>query len=235
MSRQATLDTLRHHVPVIAPSMLKCDFGNLHREVELLESADAELLHWDVMDGEFVPNLSYGAMVIAAVRPRTELLFDAHLMIVRPERYLAEFLQAGCDAITIHFEATDRPAEVLREIRERDCVAGLAFNPDTPVSDIVDCLPECDLVLAMSVQPGFGGQAFQPHVLEKVRELRRIAGPELLISIDGGIGPRTIGPAAEAGAELFVVGSAIFDQTDYRDALEELTAAARPSVAGRQE
>jgi ribulose-phosphate 3-epimerase len=225
MSRSATLEILRRSRPLIAPSMLKCDFGNLHREVELLESAGAECLHWDVMDGRFVPNLSYGAMVIDRVRPRTEIVFDAHLMIAEPERYVGEYVQAGCDAITIHVEATERVGEILESLRGQDCVAGLALNPDTPLSRIEPYLELCDLVLVMSVQPGFGGQAFQPQVLSKVRELRK-RSPELVLSIDGGIGPKTIGAAAEAGANLFVVGSAIFDRPDYGDALTELTAAA---------
>lgn len=218
--------------------MLKCDFGNLHREVELLESAGAELLHWDVMDGEFVANLSYGAMVIDKVRPRTELIFDAHLMITRPERYIDEFLRAGCEAITIHVEAMERAGEVLDKLRERDCVAGLSLNPDTPYSHIRPLLSRCDLVLVMSVHPGFGGQSFQPHVLDKVKQLRDDAGPDLVVSIDGGINPHTIGAAAEAGADLFVAGSAIFDRPDYREALVELTASAarqRPQSLVRQE
>jgi ribulose-phosphate 3-epimerase len=221
MSRSANLEFLRRSRPVIAPSMLKCDFGNLHREVELLESAGAQVLHWDVMDGRFVANLSYGAMLIDRVRPRTELLFDAHLMIEEPERYLDEYIRAGCDAITIHVEATPRVGEVLDTIRSHDRLAGLALNPQTPVSRVEPFLAQCDLVLVMSVQPGFGGQKFQPEVLEKVRSLRE-KSPELLLSIDGGIGQKTIAAAAEAGADLFVAGSAIFDRPDYREALTEL-------------
>ncbi|MCA9053006.1 MAG: ribulose-phosphate 3-epimerase [Planctomycetaceae bacterium] len=225
MSRTVTLDILRRCRPVIAPSMLKCDFGNLHREVELLESAGAELLHWDVMDGRFVANLSYGAMVINKVRPRTELVFDAHLMITEPERYVDEYVQAGCDAVTIHIEATQQPGEVLNRLRESGCVAGLAINPDTPVRQVEPLLAQCDLVLVMSVQPGFGGQAFRPEVLSKLRTLRDLR-PDLLLSIDGGIGPKTIDAAAEAGADLFVVGSAIFDRPDYRAAITDLAAVA---------
>jgi ribulose-phosphate 3-epimerase len=231
MSRSSTLEQLRQRRPVIAPSMLKCDFGNLHREVELLESAGAEVLHWDVMDGHFVPNLSYGAVVIEKVRPRTELVFDAHLMITSPERYVDEFVRCGCDVITFHVEATREPQALLGRIREQDCVAGLALNPDTPVEAVLPHLSACDLVLVMSVPPGFGGQAFQPPAVETARILRKHAGPELLLSIDGGVGPRTIGPAAEAGVDLFVVGSAIFDRPDYREALTELAAlAAHPGA-----
>lgn len=232
MSRSTTLEHLKRQRPVIAPSMLKCDFGNLHREVELLESAGAEVLHWDVMDGRFVPNLSYGALVIEKVRPRTELIFDAHLMIDEPERYVDEYIACGCEAVTFHVEATSHPQRLLRRIREQDCLAGLAFNPETPVERVLPCLSECDLVLVMSVSPGFGGQAFQPAALDKLRKLRTQAGDDLLLSIDGGVGPRSIGPAAEAGADLFVVGSAIFDRTDYRDALTELSAQAGAPEGG---
>jgi ribulose-phosphate 3-epimerase len=222
MSHSANLEILRRSRPLIAPSMLKCDFGSLHREVELLESAGAELLHWDVMDGHFVPNLSYGALLIEKVRPRTELLFDAHLMISEPQRYVDEYVRAGCQAITFHIEAVPQPVELLRTIRKNGCVAGLALNPDTPVARIEPFLSELDLVLVMSVQPGFGGQAFQPQVLDKARRLRQLAGEDLLISIDGGIGPRTIGSAAEAGCDLFVAGSSIFDTPDYTLALADM-------------
>jgi ribulose-phosphate 3-epimerase len=222
MSRQAILETLRRSRPLIVPSMLKCDFGNLHREVELLESAGVEVLHWDVMDGHFVPNLSYGALVIEKVRPRTEMLFDAHLMISEPERYVQEYLDAGCQAVTVHVEAAPDPAPVLDRIRAGGCVAGLSLNPGTPVDRIEPFLDRCDLVLVMSVQPGFGGQAFQPQALDKVRRLRALAGEDLLLSIDGGVSPVTIGAAAEAGADLFVVGSAIFDTDDYSRAVRDL-------------
>jgi ribulose-phosphate 3-epimerase len=210
----------------LAPSMLKCDFGNLHREVELLAAAGAEILHWDVMDGEFVPNLSYGAMVIDRVRGLTGMFFDAHLMISRPERYIHEYVRAGCDAITIHVEATNDVAGTLEQIRQEGCLAGLALNPGTPVERIERLLPLCDLVLVMSVEPGFGGQSFQPAALEKVRRIRQLAGPGTVLSIDGGIGLETIGPAADAGAELFVVGSAIFDRPDYAAAMSQLESAA---------
>ncbi|MEZ6065418.1 MAG: ribulose-phosphate 3-epimerase [Planctomycetaceae bacterium] len=226
MPRLAILERLRTNLPLIAPSMLKCDFGNLHREVELLEQAGAELLHWDVMDGRFVPNLSYGAMVIDKVRPLTEMVFDVHLMIEEPERYIDEYIAAGCESITIHIEATRQADAVLRRIREADCVTGLAFNPETPVAEVRDLLPWCDQVLVMSVKPGFGGQKFMPETLDKVRELQSLTDSQTIVAIDGGIGPSTIGPAAVAGAGLFVVGSAIFDQPDYSQAVSDLRAAA---------
>ncbi|MSR58209.1 MAG: ribulose-phosphate 3-epimerase [Planctomycetaceae bacterium] len=212
--------------PVIAPSMLRCDFAGLARELLLLESADARLLHWDVMDGHFVPNLSYGAMVIESLREMTSLPFEAHLMISEPQRYLSTFLDAGCDLITFHCEAVADPIPLLREIRQSGAAAGLALNPNTPVEAIEPALGECDLVLVMSVEPGFGGQTFQPAVLEKVRRLREWMGPQGLLSIDGGIGPETITRAASAGANMFVVGSEIFDTTDYREAISGLRSAA---------
>ncbi|MFG0334369.1 MAG: ribulose-phosphate 3-epimerase [Maioricimonas sp. JB049] len=218
------------HAPLVAPSMLKCDFSNLHREVELLEAAGARMLHLDVMDGHFVPNLSYGPMVIERLRSQTDLTFDAHLMISEPARYLDAYLEAGCDWITIHAEAVDHPLPLLQRIRDAGRLAGLAFNPGTPVSDIEQVLPACDLVLVMSVEPGFGGQAFNPIALEKVRQVRQLAGAGQIISIDGGIGPSTIADAAAAGANVFVVGSAIFDEPDYGAAISDLSARAQDTV-----
>ncbi len=222
MSRQAVLERLRNHAPLIAPSMLKCDFGNLNREVALLEAAGAAVLHWDVMDGHFVPNLSYGSMVIKRLRDSTDLVFDAHLMISNPETYLDEYLNAGCDCVTFHYEATSDPAAMLERIRAADAVAGLAVNPNTPVDAIEPFMDHCDLILVMSVEPGFGGQKFIPSALDKLRRLSQALRPGTLLSVDGGIGPSTIGDTAEAGANLFVVGSAIFETSDYGDAVAEL-------------
>lgn len=223
MSRSAIIDRLRSRIPIIAPSMLKCDFGNLHREIELLDRADAAVLHLDVMDGHFVPNLSYGPMVIERLRPMTDAVFDAHLMIAEPERYLNDYIAAGCDAITFHYEAVPDAVPVLERIREADRVAGLAINPATPVEAIEPFLPHCDLVLVMSVEPGFGGQKFIPSALDKLRCLRELTPPETLLSVDGGVGPATIADCSAAGATLFVVGSAIFDEDDYGTAMHELT------------
>lgn len=214
--------TLCVDAPVIAPSMLKCDFANLLSEVKRLEVAGAQLLHWDVMDAHFVPNLSYGAMVLQSVRPHTNLFFDAHLMMADPARYLDDYVKAGCDAITIHIEAVPEPGPVLARIRAAGIKAGLAINPQTPVEAIEANLSDCDLVLVMSVQPGFGGQAFIPDVLGKVRALRSKVSPGTWISIDGGIGPATIGEAAEAGVQLYVAGSSIFDHSDYAAAMRDM-------------
>ena len=224
MHRQDVLKRLTRQGPVIAPSMLKCDFGRLAAEIDALTSAGAMVMHWDVMDGHFVPNLTYGAPVIAAVREQTGVLFDAHLMIAEPERYLDDFLAAGCDIVTIHYEAVADAGALLSKIREADRLAGLAINPGTPVEALTGMLPECDLVLVMSVEPGFGGQSFQPGALLKLRELKSLVSAGTILAVDGGIGPETIGPCAEAGANLFVVGSAIFDRPDYQAALDDLTA-----------
>jgi ribulose-phosphate 3-epimerase len=211
--------------------MLKCDFGNLHRELALLDDANLPLLHLDVMDGAFVPNLSYGAMVIAGMRPLTSTPFDAHLMIADPAKYVDEYIKAGCEAITFHLEAVPEPTELLQAIRRQDCVAGLAINPETPIEAAEPFLDECDLLLVMSVNPGFGGQSFMPEVLPKVVRARELAGERLLISMDGGVAGETIGRCAEAGTDLFVAGSAIFDQPDYGQAAQVLLAACSASSA----
>lgn len=213
---------LGSQIPAIAPSMLKVDFADLATEVQRLEAANARLLHWDVMDGSFVPNLSYGAMLIASVRKRTSLFFDAHLMISDPAKYVDEYLAAGCDAVTIHIEAAPEPGNILKRIRERGAHAGLAINPHTPLSLLEPWLDHCDLVLVMSVQPGFGGQKFMPEVLDKVRTLRSQLAPDVRLSIDGGIGLTTIAAASAAGARLFVAGSAVFDVSDYAVAMRQL-------------
>lgn len=222
MSRQSTLEKLTDRSPVIAPSMLKCDFSNLAGEVDLLDAAGSEVLHWDVMDGHFVPNLSYGAMVFAPLREKTNQIFDAHLMVSDPEKYLEDYLRAGCDCITIHIEAVPDPTELLKKIRDADCVAGISLNPGTPIESIEPYLPSCDLVLVMSVEPGFGGQAFIPTAVERIARINELAGPDTIISVDGGIGPETIGDCAAAGARLFVAGSSVFNADDYRSAIAEM-------------
>jgi ribulose-phosphate 3-epimerase len=216
--------------PVMAPSMLKVDYADLADEVRRLEAADAAVLHWDVMDGNFVPNLSYGAMVIASVRPRTKLFFDAHLMIADPAKYLDDYVQAGCDAITVHIEAVPEPLPLLERIHGYGLKAGLAINPKTPVEKLRPALSTCDLVLVMSVEPGFGGQKFMSGVLPKLKELRTLVRPETVLSIDGGIGPATIAEAAAAGAQWFVAGSSIFDQPDYAAAMRHMESLAKPHM-----
>lgn len=218
---------LRPRSPIIAPSMLKCDFGNLDAEIQQLEQAGARLLHLDVMDGHFVPNLSYGAVVIERIRERTELILDAHLMIADPEKYLEEFLSAGCDWITIHIEAVPSPEKLLERIRGAGRLAGIAISPKTPVSEIEKLRGLVDLVLIMSVEPGFGGQKFMPGVIPKVSAVRQYFGSETLISIDGGIGPATIPEVSREGVDVYVAGSAIFGTSDYAAAIHEMTDVAR--------
>lgn len=222
MSRQTLLKQFRGGAPVVVPSMLQCDFGNLEREVHALEAAGAQALHWDVMDGHFVPNLSYGAVIIERLRDRTGLPFDAHLMISQPARYLDEYIEAGCDAVTFHIEAVAEPAPLLKRLQDAGCLAGLALNPDTPVARLEPYLGMLDLVLVMSVQPGFGGQEFRPECVQKLSQLRQHAPQQMLLSVDGGINPQTIGSASAAGADLFVAGSAVFRASDYRSALTQL-------------
>lgn len=217
--------------PVIAPSMLKCDFGNLEREIGKLEQAGAKTLHLDVMDGHFVPNLSYGPMVIERIRKITTLTLDAHLMISEPQRYLEDYLAAGCDWITFHIEAVPQPRELLRKIRDAGCLAGIALNPETPESALGDCPGHCDLVLLMSVHPGFGGQKYISGSAEKIRRVRQMFDASTLVSVDGGIGPATIPETAAAGADVFVTGSSIFDRPDYAAAISEMAGLARAAAS----
>jgi ribulose-phosphate 3-epimerase len=231
MSRQAVLERFADSIPLIAPSMLKCDFGNLHREVELLESAGARMLHLDVMDGHFVPNLSYGPVVIQRLRELTELPFEAHLMISDPARYADDFLKAGCNLLTFHLEAVPEPRPLIEQIRGKGAAVGLAINPKTPVESLEPFLDAADLVLVMSVEPGFGGQKFIRSALDKLRWLRSRVPRKTLLSVDGGIEHETIAETAAAGATVFVVGSAIFDRDEYGPAIQELTGQARAHLA----
>jgi ribulose-phosphate 3-epimerase len=211
--------------------MLKCDFGNLHREVELLEAGGAKILHLDVMDGHFVPNLSYGAMVIERLRELTELPFESHLMISEPARYLDDFLKAGCNVLTFHLEAMPDPRPLIDRIHEKGALAGLAINPKTPVEALEPYLDELDVALVMSVEPGFGGQKFMPSALGKLQWLRSRLKPGKFASVDGGIDLETIADVAASGSNIFVVGSAIFEAGDYGQAISKLANRARVSGA----
>ena len=215
MSRVECIKKLRDSAPLILPSMLLCDFANLESEIRRLESAGFCSLHLDMMDGVCVPNFTYGLTITRAVRGCTDLIVDAHLMIVEPEKWVKPFREAGADVITVHAEATKDPAALLRQIRELDAVAGLAINPSTDVSQIEDCIEFADMVLAMTVEPGFGAQSFDESVLPKLEMIREMAGDEILIQVDGGINQDTVASAFQHGAELFVVGSAIFRTENY--------------------
>lgn len=204
------------------PSLLMCDFGQLEREVRRLEEAGAAALHLDVMDGHFVTNLSYGLPLVETFRRLTDLPLDTHLMIANPEQYVDRYIDAGADLVTIHAEATDALRPLLERIRGKGAAAGVAINPPTPLEAIQPCLDACDLVLVMSVMPGYGGQAFDPAALDKLRQLSGLVGSDVLLQVDGGVNEKTIGSCAQAGAQLFVVGSAIFGQSDYAASLTRL-------------
>ncbi|WP_164104352.1 ribulose-phosphate 3-epimerase [Candidatus Laterigemmans baculatus] len=222
------LQILREATPAVLPSMLLCDFGNLEREIRRLEAAGAKALHLDVMDGQFVPNLTYGMPIVAACRQLSELPLDVHLMIRDPGNYAQQFAEAGADLLTFHVEAVEQPAELIEAIKSFGIGAGIALNPATPLGAVENYAGQCDAVLVMSVNAGFGGQAFDPVALEKLRTLRS-RHSDLLLEVDGGINTETIGACREAGADLFVVGSGIFRKDDYASALSDLqTAMQRP-------
>jgi ribulose-phosphate 3-epimerase len=222
MSAPTSLASLAAAGPVVLPSLLLCDFGRLAEEVARLETAGVRALHLDVMDGDFVPNLTYGLPIVEAVRRATNLPIDCHLMIRRPERYVRQFRDAGADVITIHAEATDDLAGTIETIRSSGAWAGVAINPGTPVATIEHVLDACQLVLVMSVEAGFGGQTFNPVALEKLAQLRTRVSPETVLEVDGGVNAATIARCAVAGAAWFVVGSAIFRSDDYARSVSEL-------------
>lgn len=210
---------------MIAPSILSADFSRLGDEVRAVEAAGAEVIHVDVMDGHFVPNITIGPLVVKAVRQVTDLPVDVHLMITEPDRYLKDFADAGADWITVHVEACVHLHRTLNYIRDLGKKAGAVLNPSTSLSTLDYVLEELDLVMLMSVNPGFGGQSFIESTLGKTRRLRAMldkANPGAGIEIDGGISPRTIARVAEAGANIFVAGSAIYGQVDYGDVIREM-------------
>ncbi len=222
MSRRDQFLALRSQAPVVLPSLLQCDFGNLQEEVRRLSSAGIQAFHLDVMDGCFVPNLTYGMPIVSALRRLTQAPLDVHLMIQHPEQYIEQFVAAGADCVTVHIEACPEPRELLRRLRTWDVAAGIALNPATSLDTLSDCLDLCDLILVMSVPAGFGGQAFHESALEKLSALRDIDGGRLLLEVDGGVNRATVGRCRTAGADLLVAGSAIFGSSDYRQAIGEL-------------
>ena len=209
----------------IAPSLLACDFSDMGGAVRAVETAGADALHLDVMDGLFVPNISFGLPVIEALRKHTRLPFDVHLMIVEPERYIERFAKAGADWITVHYEATEDPAAVLKAIRSLGCRAGLSIKPATAPEAIFPLLPLCDMVLVMTVEPGFGGQSLMPECIEKVSvikaELDRL-GRAIPIQVDGGIKRETAPAAISAGGEILVAGSSVFGAADMAAEMDAL-------------
>ena len=222
MSRLQKLLEIRKSSPAILPSLLLCDFANLEREVERLHEANVPALHLDVMDGVFVPNMTYGLPIVEAFRKLTDLPLDVHLMIAKPEQYVQKFVDAGADVVTFHPEAIENPIPILEKIREAGVAGGIAINPGTTVAEVEDVLPLCDIVCVMSVEAGFGGQKFQESVLDKFGQIRNAVGDEIVLEIDGGVSTSTIDRCHAAGVELFVAGSAIFRKPDYRLAVSEL-------------
>lgn len=198
---------------ILAPSMLSADFKELGKEIRAIEENGAEYLHFDVMDGIFVPNISFGIPVLASIRPATRLVCDAHLMITEPIRYIEAFKKAGADLITIHLEACEDVNATIAKIREQDMKVGISICPDTPVASLEEYLNKVDMVLIMSVHPGFGGQSFIPTSLDKIRELKSMIkerGLSVDIQVDGGIGMNNIEDVIKAGANIIVAGSAVF-------------------------
>lgn len=213
---------------ILSPSLLSADFGNLEQELKALEDAGLKWAHWDVMDGRFVPNITFGPPVIGALRKRSRLFFDVHLMIVEPERYVADFAAAGADLLVVHAEATVHLDRTLREIRRLGMKAGVSLNPSTPVSALENVLDLLDLVLVMSVNPGFGGQSFIPQSYDKIRRLAAMRdGRDLLIEVDGGVDPDNTSELVRAGADALVSGSAFFRFPPYAERLRIFENAAR--------
>ena len=202
---------------IVSPSMLSADFGHLERDTKMIDRSAAEWVHIDVMDGVFVPNISFGFPVLKAITSATKKFMDVHLMIVEPEKYVARFAEAGADLVTFHWEATERVQECIDLIREKGVKVGISIKPKTPVSVLEEILPQLDLVLIMSVEPGFGGQSFIEGSTEKVRELKAMIerkGLNTLIEIDGGVSRHNARELYEAGCDALVAGSAVFKAAD---------------------
>lgn len=209
----------------ISPSVLASDLSNLASEVQEIEKAGAEMAHLDVMDGVFVPNMSFGMPVIECLRNKSAIIFDVHLMIVNPEKYAKRFIDAGADIVTFHLEACADPKALLKEIREAGAKAAISIKPATPASAVFDLLDYCDMVLVMTVEPGYGGQKFMADMLPKIKELRaeiERRGLDIDIEVDGGINAETAKLVVEAGANVLVAGSSVFKAKDRKAAIDVL-------------
>ncbi|MFC7784415.1 MULTISPECIES: ribulose-phosphate 3-epimerase [unclassified Rossellomorea] len=209
----------------IAPSILSANFAELGNEIKDVEKGGADYIHVDVMDGHFVPNITLGPMIVKAIRPLTTLPLDVHLMIENPSQYIEAFADAGADYITVHVEADPHLHRTIQMIKSKGVKAGVVLNPATPAEMIKPILQDVDMVLLMTVNPGFGGQSFIPSVVPKIKQIREWAheiNPTLEIEVDGGINPETAAICAEAGADVFVAGSAIYNRSDRGAAIEEL-------------
>lgn len=210
---------------LIAPSILSANFANLEDDILMLNKSDADWIHVDVMDGVFVPNISFGFPVIAAVKNFAKKPLDVHLMIVNPDKYLKDFKEVGANIITVHYEACTHLHRTIQNIKELGCKAGVALNPHTPVSVLTDILHDLDLVLIMSVNPGFGGQKFIEHTYQKIHQLKKMAlesNPNLLIEIDGGVSSHNSLALLKAGANVLVAGNAVFSAQNQHHAIAEL-------------
>ena len=209
----------------ISPSMLSADFNKLGEELRDIERAGADMVHLDVMDGVFVTNISFGLPVVEALRKNSKIIFDVHLMIVNPEKYVARFIDAGADIVTFHHEATNDTAATLKMIREKGAKAAVSVKPGTPIEEIYPYLELCDMVLIMTVEPGYGGQSFISEMLKKIRKLKAeidSRGLEIDIQVDGGINDNTAKEAISAGANVLVAGSAVFKEKDRKAAIDAL-------------
>lgn len=209
----------------IAPSILSADFTRLGEDIQKIDLAGCDEIHVDIMDGLFVPNISFGAMIVKQIRPLTQKPLDVHLMIVQPERYIEDFANAGADTITVHIEGNPHIHRTIHQIKELGKRAGITFNPATPVSALQEVLPEVDRVLVMSVNPGFGGQKFIASSLKKIAELKKIReeyGYHYDIEVDGGVNTENAALIAEAGADILVAGSAVFGASNVAEAIEKI-------------
>ncbi len=209
----------------IAPSILAADFGNLQRDCEMVNNSQADWFHIDVMDGHFVPNISYGMPVIKAIKKHAKKPLDVHLMIEKPERYIEEFAKIGADIITVHYESTIHLHRTITQIEDAGCKAGVVLNLTTPVSSLEDILPRCYMVLLMSINPGFGGQKFEEMTYSKIKKLRRMANEQKLsthIEIDGGVNIDNARKLIDAGADVLVAGSFIFKSQDPTQTISDL-------------
>jgi len=215
----------------IVPSILSADFARLADEIAAVESAGVKMVHLDVMDGHFVPNITIGPPVIAKLRKHSSLLFDTHLMISEPARYAKAFAEAGADNITFHIEVTDQPDRIIDKIHALGCTAGISLNPETPVEAIEKAAPLCDMVLVMTVHPGFGGQVFIDDAARKIVAIRKIVGPDIRVEVDGGIDPQTTPIVVSYGADTLVAGNAIFGRPDRVAAINAIRDACKQALS----